>query len=58
MLFADAGDVFLTMVFLVAIASLLFRAYFHKFDDKGEINGAVHDAAKKGVVNLIGKWLK
>ena len=45
------------LMFLMAfccVGGLLFR----KFDNDGAVKSAAKEAAKRGVVNLLGRWLK
>jgi hypothetical protein len=54
MVFAAIGDGFFSFMIVMAIGFWSMARMFKKFDS----NGAVKDVARKGAVNLIGKWLK
>ena len=55
MLFASSfgESVFWTIAF-VGIGIMAARRLFGQFDGKGEIKGA----AQKGIISMIGRWLK
>ena len=54
MLFAAIGDGFIGFLIVMAFGAWGTARMFKKFDSGGAVKGA----ARKGVVNLIGKWLK
>jgi len=54
MVFVAIGDGFFSFMIVMAIGFWSMARMFKKFDS----NGAVKDVARKGAVNLIGKWLK
>ena len=55
MLFASSVSegVFWTLMF-VGVGIWAMRRIFGQFDSKGEIKGA----AQKGIISMIGRWLK
>lgn len=55
MLLAYASfDPIVCFLLLIGLGSWGLRKFFKQFD----ADGSVHAAARKGVVNLIGRWLK
>ena len=55
MLFAASfGDGILTLMLVFSLGIWGFGRFMRKFDTDGRVKGA----AREGVVNLLGKWLK
>ena len=55
MLFASSfGEGVFWMLALMSFGFWGFRKLFGQFDSKGEIKGA----AQKGIIGMIGRWLK
>ncbi len=55
MLFATASSSgFLDFLIFMGIGILCIRTLWRRYDN----DGAVKDATKKGLINVIGRWLK
>lgn len=50
----SAGYNLMVIMCVIAFGIWGFRRMFRQFDSKGEIKGA----ATKGIVSMIGRWLK
>jgi hypothetical protein len=48
------GDGFLGLILIFSLGMMGLRQFLGKFDT----DGSIKDAARKGLINQIGKWLK